>query len=167
MWYSCFIVLSSSIRNMTHKPFCRVSLWTLCAIVFICFVCGLEFGRNMGFNPLCAEMRSKNMKKYHQTSNISSAKSPYLNVSRLVLQVLKLSLHKPFKPGVKSRMKVQLEQRRQAMLQLHLSDQQFYCLWRCCLYYRFDGIYGFFFSTSKLHMYLSSSVVYDRGTCIL
>ena len=43
------------------------------------------------------------------------------------------------KPGVKSRTKKQLEQRRQAMLQLHLSDRQFYCLLRCDLYWRLDG----------------------------
>ena len=32
-----------------------------------------------------------------------------------------------------------LEQRRQAMPQLHLSDQQVYCLLRCALYKRFGG----------------------------
>ena len=36
------------------------------------------------------------------------------------------------------------EQRRHAMLQLHLSDQQFYCLLRCDLYWRFNG-------TSDMH----------------
>ena len=60
---------------------------------------------------------------YHQTSNISCTKSPNLNVFHLALQ---LSLSSPLKPGVKSWMKMWLEQRRQAMLQLHLSDQQFY-----------------------------------------
>ena len=35
-----------------------------------------------------------------------------------------------------------MEQRRQAMLQLHLSDQQFYCVLRCDLYQRFDGSPG-------------------------
>ena len=34
---------------------------------------------------------------------------------------------------------MQLEQRRQAMLQLHLSDQQIYCLLRCNLYLMFDS----------------------------
>ena len=38
------------------------------------------------------------------------------------------------KPDVQSRMKMQLEQHRQAMLQLNLSDQQFYSLRRCVLY---------------------------------
>ena len=52
----------------------------------------------------------------HQTENLS--------VSRLVL-VLQLSLGNISKPVVKWRMKMYLEQRRQAMLQLHLSDQQF------------------------------------------
>ena len=36
--------------------------------------------------------------------------------------------------------------RRQAILQLHLNDQQFYCLWSCVLYNRFDGdLFGFFY----------------------
>ena len=56
---------------------------------------------------------------YRKISNIRCTKSPNLNVSLLVLQ---LSLSNPMKPGVKSRMK---------MLQLHLSDRQFYCLLRC------------------------------------
>ena len=68
---------------------------------------------------------------YRHTSNISRTKSLKLNVSRLVLQ---LSLPNPLKPGVKLRTKMQLEQRRQEMLQLHLSDQQFWCLLRCDLY---------------------------------
>ena len=50
-----------------------------------------------------------------------------------------LSLPNPLKPCVKLRMKTWLEQRRQAMLQLHLSDQQFDCLLRCGLYYRLYG----------------------------
>ena len=66
--------------------------------------------------------------KYCKISNIWCTKSQNLNDSRLVLQ---LPLPNPLKPGVKSRMKMWLEQRRQAMLQLHLSDQQFYCLLRC------------------------------------
>ena len=60
---------------------------------------------------------------YRQISNIRHTKSKHLNVSRLTLQ---LSLPHAFKPGVKSRMKMWLEQRRQVMLQLHLSDQQFH-----------------------------------------
>ena len=69
--------------------------------------------------------------QYRKVSNIRCTKSQYLNDSRLVLQ---LSLPNPMKSGVKSRMKMQLEQRRQAMLQLHLNDQQFNCLLRCVLY---------------------------------
>ena len=69
--------------------------------------------------------------QYHQISNVSLTKCQNLNVSGLVLQ---LSLCNLLEPGVKSKMKMQLEQRRQAMLQLHLSDQQFHCLLRCCLY---------------------------------
>ena len=50
-----------------------------------------------------------------------------------------LSLFNLMKPGVKSRMKMQLEQRRQVMLQLCLCDQHFYYLLRCILYERFEG----------------------------
>ena len=38
-------------------------------------------------------------------------------------------------------MKMKLEQRRQAMLQLHLSDQQFYCRLRRILYQSFYGLW--------------------------
>ena len=68
---------------------------------------------------------------YRKTSSISRTNSQNLNVSRLVLQ---LSDPYPLKPGVKSTMKIYLEQRRQAMVQLHLSNQQFYCILRCDSY---------------------------------
>ena len=67
---------------------------------------------------------------YHQTSKKSRTKYSNLNVSCFVLQ---LPLPSLLKPGIKSRMEMWLEQRRQ-----HLSDQQFYCLLRCDLYQRFD-----------------------------
>ena len=73
---------------------------------------------------------------YRKTSCISRTKSQNLNVSHLLLQ---WSLPNLLKPGVKLRMKMLLEQRRQAMLQLHLSYQQFYCLLRCDFYSRFYG----------------------------
>ena len=73
---------------------------------------------------------------YRQISNIRRTNSQTLNVSRLVLQ---LSLPNPLKSGIKSRMKMYLEERRQAMLQLHMSDQQCYCLVGCVLYKRFYG----------------------------
>ena len=63
---------------------------------------------NMGVNHIL----------YRKTSSISRTKSQNLNVSNFVVQ---LSLLNPLKPGVKSRMKMKLEHRRQAMLQLHLS----------------------------------------------
>ena len=72
---------------------------------------------------------------YCQTSFIRGNKSQNLNVSRLILQ---LSLHKLLKSSVKSRMEMQLEQRRQAMLQLHLRDQLFHCPIRSDLYQRFE-----------------------------
>ena len=65
------------------------------------------------------------------TSNIRGTNSHSVNVSRLVLQ---LSLRSLLKSGVRSRMRMQLEQGQQAMLQLHLSDQQFSCLLRWALY---------------------------------
>ena len=60
---------------------------------------------------------------YRKSSSTSGTQSQNLNVSRLVLQ-----LSNPLKPGVKPKMKMQLEQHRQAMLQLLLSDQQVFCL---------------------------------------
>ena len=68
---------------------------------------------------------------YRQISNIRRTKSQNLNVSRLVLQ---LSLPNLLKPCIKLRMKMLLEQRRQAMLQLHPSGQQFNYPQRCVLY---------------------------------
>ena len=56
---------------------------------------------------------------YRQTFDTMCNKSQNLNVSRLDLQ---LPLLNPLKPGIKSGMKMKLEQRRQAMLKLHLSD---------------------------------------------
>ena len=60
---------------------------------------------------------------HNTTSTILRTKSKDVNVFRLVLQ---LSMRNPSKPDVKSRMKMQLEQRRQVMFQWHLCDQQLY-----------------------------------------
>ena len=57
---------------------------------------------------------------YRKTFSISRTKFQNLNGFRLILQ---LSLLNALEPGVKLRMKMQLEQRRQAMLQLHLIDR--------------------------------------------
>ena len=59
---------------------------------------------------------------YREVSNIRRTKSQHLNVYRFVLQ---MSLRNLLKPGIQPRMKMWLEQRRQVMLQLHLSDKQF------------------------------------------
>ena len=69
--------------------------------------------------------------EYRKASNIRHTKYQNLNVFRIVLQ---LSLRNLLKPGVQWRMMMHLEQRRHAILQLHLSDQQCYCLLRCDLY---------------------------------
>ena len=68
-------------------------------------------------------LMENNISTYCKVSKTQQIQNPHL--------ILKLSLPNPLKPGVKSRMKMQLEQCRQAMLQLHLSDQQLYCLLRC------------------------------------
>ena len=70
-------------------------------------------------------------KTYLIRHNIRRTKSEILTDSCLVVQ---LSLPNSLKPGVKSRMKIYLGQRRQATLQLHLSDQQIYCQLRCDSY---------------------------------
>ena len=85
----------------------------------------------------CNTTRRKCQGTYCQTSNKSHTKSQNLNVPRRVLQ---LSLRNLLKPGVKSKMKMQLGQRQQEMLQLHLSDQQYYCLLSGVLHQRFEGI---------------------------
>ena len=58
-----------------------------------------------------AQLLCYKIKKYRNILNIRRTESPNSNVSRLALQ---LSSSNPIKPGVKSRMKIKLEQRRQA-----------------------------------------------------
>ena len=81
---------------------------------------------------------------YGEISSIRTIKSKNLSVSRLILP---LSLRNPLKSGVKSNVKMLLAQRRQAMLQLHLNDQQVHCLQCCDLYKRFDDmcLYNLYF----------------------
>ena len=74
---------------------------------------------------------------YRKTSSISGTKFQNLNISCILMQLSSLN---SLKPGDKLIMKMLLEQRRQAMLQLHLSYQQFYCLLRGDLYQRFYSI---------------------------
>ena len=52
---------------------------------------------------------------------------------------------------------MKLGQRRQAMLQLHLSDQQFNCLLRCTLYKRLDGSTSIRINPMSWHMTLDVS----------
>ena len=61
---------------------------------------------------------------------------PNLDIYRLSLQ---LSLRNLLKLSARRRMKVQLEQRRQAMLQPHMSEQQLNWPLKCGLYYRYGG----------------------------
>ena len=60
---------------------------------------------------------------YREMSNIKSTKIQEVHVFHLILE---LSLWNLLKRGVKLRMQMELEQRRQPMLQLHLNDQEFY-----------------------------------------
>ena len=63
--------------------------------------------------------------QYRKISNISGTRPQILNVHSLGMQLSSCNL---LKPSVKWRMKIWLEQRRDAMLQLYLSDQQFNCV---------------------------------------
>ena len=66
-------------------------------------------------------------------SQVMASKSTYLHISNIMrtqlenVIVFRYALQLPLcillHPGVKSKMKMYLEQRRQAMLRLHLSDQ--------------------------------------------
>ena len=95
-----------------------------------------ESGEHLQMNPMSMLrniMETKQSKiqqnnAYLQISHFRCTKSQNLNVSHLISSRPCLNL---LMPCVKSRMKMQLEQCRQAMLQLHLNDQQFYCLLRC------------------------------------
>ena len=78
-------------------------------------------------------------KSYHQISNISRTKSQ--NIKRISSRLaVGCPMPNPLKTGNKSKIKMLLEQRRQAIFQLHLSDRQFYGQLRCGLYLRFDHI---------------------------
>ena len=83
---------------------------------------------------------------------------------------MQLSSLNSLKPGVKLIMKILLEQRRQAMLQLHLSYQQFYCILRCDLYEMFYGRYNSNNnetqqSTKNVHNRPISQIPEYRPTC--
>ena len=67
----------------------------------------------------CNIINFQNTITYHKISNMRCTESQNLNVSRLVLQ---LSLHNLLKPGVKSRMKMQLEQRRHIYIYSVITD---------------------------------------------
>ena len=77
---------------------------------------------NEAWNMLASDKCHHMPRTYHQVSNIIGTKSQ--NLSHLAVV---------FAQYIKVEKKMYLEQRRQMMLQLHLSDQQFYCL-RCGLY---------------------------------
>ena len=112
--------------RLSDAIWCQTSWPTLVQVMACCL-----FNNKPLPKPVLIYLITNLSEIYRKISNIRCTKSPNLNVPRLVLQ---LSLPNSMKPGVKSRMKMLLEQRRQAMLHLHLSDRQFYCLLRCALY---------------------------------
>ena len=53
-----------------------------------------------------------------------------------------------------------MEQRRQAMLQPHLSDQQVYWLLRCDLYYKFEGIFAW--QSCLIYLSYTGVIIYNN-----
>ena len=78
----------------------------------------------MGYHVAVLSITIKSLIYSRQIPKLKCVSSP----------LFQLSLPNPLKPGITSRMNMLLEQRRQVMLQLHLSDQQFNTLLRCGLY---------------------------------
>ena len=120
-WIPRSITLTSSRVSVDH---------TIIVCSSIANDCFLVFGNQIAGLYVAARMQLARM-IYRKTSCISRTKLPNLTVSCLLLQ---WSLPNPLEPGVKLRMKMWLEQRRKAMLQLHPSYQQIYCLLRCDLH---------------------------------
>ena len=120
-WIPRLITLTSSRVSVYRTSIVCSSMANACWLVCGNQIAGLYVAARMQLTRMI----------YRKTSCISRTKPPNLTVSCLLLQ---WSLPNPLKPGVKLRMKMWLEQRRKAMLQLHLSYQQFYCLLRCDLY---------------------------------
>ena len=103
-------------------------------------------------------------KCYCQTYNIRCSKSPNLNVFHLTLQ---LSLPKLLKLGVKLKWWCGWSStNRRWILQLHLHDEQFYCL-RCVLYSRFDGICILQLSLSLNSLRPSDGIRWHKSLSIL
>ena len=133
----CWLIISVSHWYLAEGNFTDIScVWKLDYIIENTATSprGQQVKSTTNYNQVtvcCHQMISHSLSQYCKTSNIRGTKSQILNDSHLVLQ---LFLPNPFQPGIKSKMKLQLEQRRQAMLQLHLSDQQVYCQLRCNLY---------------------------------
>ena len=113
--------ITKSNRSVSENKHCHYQ-----SVFFLQLLCGWHRfgpfggGRGVAWNEITVK-----------SLNIRCTESPNLNVSRLVLQ---LSLHNILKLCVKWRMRMQLVQRRQAMIQLHLSDEQFNWLLKCVLY---------------------------------
>ena len=108
--------------SLLSDPECHQEGQISCNLIVRCFyVNGTDtwhcFTGDLLLHSTVSKIR-KNIYRYGKISNIRGIKLRNLNVSRLVLQ---LSLRNLLKPSVKSGMKMYLEQRRQAMLQLHLS----------------------------------------------
>ena len=126
-------------RNFSSQPF---SSQLFSILLWPCFVSSVGHAHVCPVNVSPGAWYAACIKKFFTTvtfvsfesrlvSNISGTKSQHLKDFRTVLRQ---SLPNPLKPYIKSGMKMKLEQRQHAMLQLHLSDRQFYCIRRCVLY---------------------------------
>ena len=93
-------------------------------------------------------MRIINHFIYQKANSISITKLQDMHVSHLILQ---LPVPNPLKPYVKPRIKLYLEQHRQTVFQLYLSDQQFYWM-RCNLYQMYGRNYRDFFGKTGFAM---------------
>ena len=89
----------SAPKYAVEKTIVRLVIWDAIALIM-----------RQWFAPPARESPLRCRTTYRQTSNISRSKSGNLNIYCLVVQ---LSLFNPMKPGVKSRIKMQLEQRPQ------------------------------------------------------
>ena len=120
----CTLLSVFSLKQKHYK--CSIIPYLLC-----CVICAINSESFVSKAILLLTEEAADIQRYRQTFIKRLSKSQHLTVTSLVLW---LSLPNTWKPGVKSRMKMRLEQHRQAILQPHLSDQQFHCLLKCVLY---------------------------------
>ena len=124
VWHFHYLLIPAFI-----PPHCVGEIVPLSAIRDIRMSICNNAGSKLNYGDVRAAIISSSA-RYCKTSNIGYTKSLNLNDSHIFVQ---LSLLNSLKPGINSRMKMYLEQCRQAMLQRCLIDQKCYCLLRCSL----------------------------------